>query len=97
MYLFGIKGTVWKEFIMVMKSGGCPHCGDKRFSKVKFADADNKKFRIDSPENIRSSWESLQKLKGTSHYSKEEFKQMEQKTVNAWKEHIAPEGPVLVE
>lgn len=73
---------------MFKKPGGCPHCGDRKFNAVRFVDAIKKKFPIDTPKNIKQSWDSLHEQRNINKYSKEEFKMMEEKVINAWIHHI---------
>ncbi len=77
---------------MQRKNGGCPHCGDKHFSNVKFADT-KKRHRIDTPENIRASWTAIQNARQKCLYSEAELRQMEERIINAWVQHISFEGP----
>lgn len=78
---------------MFKKPGGCPHCGDKKFNKVKFADSE-RKFPIDTPENIKQTWNTLHDKKNKSKYSKDVFKTLEEKIINAWIHHIGYDVPV---
>lgn len=78
---------------MFRKSGGCPHCGDRKFNKVKFADSVNKKLPIDTPENIRQSWDTLHEGKNANKFKQEEFKTFEGKIIDAWTRHIGKDIP----
>ena len=78
---------------MINKGGGCPHCGDRKFNKVKFADSSHKKFPIDTPENIKEAWSAIHDVRHTEKYSMEDVKAMEKKIINAWVRHINIEGP----
>lgn len=80
---------------MFRKSGGCPHCGDRKFNKVKFADSTNKKFPIDTPENIRQSWATLHEGKNENKFSKDILQTMEGKIIEAWRRHIGVDIPNL--
>ena len=78
---------------MFRKPGGCPHCGDKKLNKVKFADPENKKFPIDTPENIKAAWKTLHEEKNKGKYPKNILQSLEEKIINAWKLHIGGEAP----
>lgn len=78
---------------MFKKSGGCPHCGDRKFNNVKFADSANKKFPIDTPENIKQSWASLHEGKNANKFKMTDLKTMEQKIIDAWTRHIGKDIP----
>lgn len=80
---------------MQRKPGGCPHCGDSHFEKVKFADSGNKKLRIDTPENIKESWKSLERERKAGHYTDAQVRRLEEKIINAWIQHVNLEGPPL--
>lgn len=75
------------------KGGGCPHCGQRKFTHVKFADSVNKKYPIDTPEHIKAAWNALHSIKESDKYSKAELKTMEEKIINAWLRHVNLEGP----
>ena len=78
---------------MFRKDGGCPHCGDRKFNKVKFADSVHKKFPIDTPEHIKAAWDAIHDKRHNEKYPKEVMQAMEQKIINAWVRHISIEGP----
>ncbi len=80
---------------MQRKGGNCPHCGDKRFNNVKFADSERKRLRIDTPENIKASWVALQDERKRKMYSEAELRQMEERIINAWVQHISFEKPPM--
>lgn len=78
---------------MKNKGGGCPHCGQRKFTNVKFADSAHKKYPIDTPEHIKSSWEAIHALRDSNKYSEEALHVMEEKIINAWLRHVNLEGP----
>jgi predicted nucleic acid-binding Zn-ribbon protein len=78
---------------MFRKDGGCPHCGDRKFNKIKFADSFHKKLPIDTPEHIKNAWDMIHDKRHSEKYTEEEIKMMEKKILNAWIRHINVEGP----
>ena len=67
--------------------------GEHKYGDVKFADPENKKYPIDTPEHIRAAWNYIQKGKDAGKYSAEDVKSIKARIVAAWKDKIDPKGP----
>jgi hypothetical protein len=70
-----------------------PEEGEKKYGDVKFADAKNKKYPIDTEAHIRAAWNYINKPKNAAKYSAEDVKSIKSKIISAWKAKIDKEGP----
>jgi hypothetical protein len=70
-----------------------PKSGEKKYGDVKFADAKNKKYPIDTEAHIRAAWNYINKEKNAAKYSAEDAKSIKSAIVAAWKDKIDKEGP----
>ena len=70
-----------------------PKEGAKKYGSVKFADAKNKKYPIDSEKHIRAAWSYINMPKNAGKYSSEDVAAIKAKIVSAWKSKIDKEGP----
>jgi len=66
---------------------------EKEYGDVKYADAANKKYPIDTEEHIRAAWSYINMPKNAAKYSPEEVKAIKSKIVAAWKKVIDKAGP----
>jgi hypothetical protein len=66
---------------------------EKEYGDVKYADAANKKYPIDTEEHIRAAWSYINMPKNAAKYSPEEVKAIKSKIVSAWKKVIDKAGP----
>ena len=67
--------------------------GEKKYGDVKFADAKNKKYPIDTEEHIRAAWNYINKPANSGKYSTADAKSIKAAIVAAWKKTIDKEGP----
>ena len=70
-----------------------PKEGKAAYGNVKFADAKNKKYPIDSEEHIRAAWNYINKGKNAGKYSADDVSVIKGHIVSAWKEKIDKDGP----
>ena len=70
-----------------------PKEGEDKYGDVKFADAKNKKYPIDTEQHIRAAWNYINKEKNASKYSTEDLKSIKAAIVAAWKKKISSDGP----
>jgi hypothetical protein len=71
--------------------------GTSQYGDVKFADATNKKYPIDTPEHIRAAWNYINKAKNAAKYSDKDVAAIKAHIVAAWKSKIDKEGPPAAE
>jgi len=74
-----------------------PEEGKSKYGDVKFADAKNKKYPIDTEAHIRAAWNYINKPKNAAKYSAEDVKSIKGKIIAAWKSKIDKEGPPSAE
>jgi hypothetical protein len=70
-----------------------PKEGEHKYGDVKFADAKNKKYPIDTEAHIRAAWNYINKEKNAGKYSAEDLKTIKSHIVAAWKSKIDKDGP----
>lgn len=58
-----------------------------------FADEKNKKYKLDTEEQIRAAWNYIHQERNRSKYSAEDAKTIENKIIAAWKDKIDQDGP----
>jgi hypothetical protein len=75
------------------RSDVSPKEGEKKYGDVKFADAKNKKYPIDTEAHIRAAWNYINKPKNAAKYSSSDVSSIKSKIVSAWKAKIDKEGP----
>lgn len=63
------------------------------YGKVKYADAKNKKYPIDTVAHIRAAWNYINMPRNASKYSAAEVKQIKNHIIAAWKSKIDKKGP----
>ena len=89
---------VEKEFEKVAERKDVkPEEGEKKYGDVKFADAKNKKYPIDTVEHIRAAWNYINKGKNAAKYDAADLKSIKSKIIAAWKDKIDKEGPPSAE
>lgn len=71
--------------------------GESKYGNVKFADAVNKKYPIDTVEHIKAAWSYINKAKNADKYSASELDTVKANIVAAWKEKIDKDGPPSAE
>lgn len=67
--------------------------GEKKYGDVKFADPENSKYPIDTPEHIRAAWNYIHKRKNAGEYSGDKVAEIKRRIVSAWKSKIDKDGP----
>ncbi len=75
------------------QSDSDPKEGEDKYGDVKFADAKNKKYPIDTAKHIRAAWNYINKAKNAAKYDAEDLKSIKGKIIAAWKEKIDQDGP----
>ena len=70
-----------------------PDEGIKEYGDVEFADNFNKKYPIDNEEHIRAAWRYFHMPRDYEKYTEEDRQIILDRIINAWKEHISPDGP----
>lgn len=70
-----------------------PAEGENKYGNVKFADAKNKKYPIDTEEHIRAAWSYINKKKNADKYSADDLSAIKSNIESAWKKTIDKEGP----
>jgi hypothetical protein len=70
-----------------------PKEGKQKYGSMKFADAANKKYPIDTEEHIRAAWNYINKAKNSGKYSTEDAATIKGHIVSAWKDKIDKDGP----
>ena len=87
-------GTVEERvFKVAAREDVNPEEGKKRYGDVKFADAKNKKYPIDTEAHIRAAWNYINKPKNAGKYSAADLKTIKNKIIAAWKAKIDKDGP----
>lgn len=67
------------------------------YGNVRYADAKNKKYPVDTPAHIRAAWNYINMPRNAKKYSPAEVSQIKRKIVSAWKSKIGKEGPPSAE
>lgn len=70
-----------------------PKEGEDKYGDVKFADAENKKYPIDTEAHVRAAWNYINKEKNAAKYDAKDLETIKDKIVSAWKELIDDKGP----
>lgn len=75
------------------RNDATPEEGTKKYGDVKFADAKNKKYPIDTAAHIRAAWSYINKEKNAAEYSAKDLATIKSAIVAAWKDKIEKDGP----
>ncbi len=67
-----------------------------KYGDVKFADAKNKKYPIDTEAYIRATWSRINQEKNADKYDAADLKEIKDEIIAAWKEVIDKAGPPAV-
>lgn len=65
----------------------------EEYGSVTFADPENKKYPVDTPEHIRAAWSYINMPKNAAKYSASKVASIKRKIVSAWKSKIGKDGP----
>lgn len=70
---------------------------DKYGAGADFADAENKKYPLDTAKHIRAAWSYIHMPKNAKKYDAADLKTIKEKIVAAWKDKIDKAGPEAAE
>jgi len=97
-----VEGTEDNDFLKFLdgellkiaaRSDADPKEGESKYGDVKYADATNKKYPIDTPAHIRAAWNYINMPKNAAKYSGADARSIKSKIVSAWKSKIDAGGP----
>jgi hypothetical protein len=64
-----------------------PKEGERKYGEVQFADPENNKYPIDTPEHVRAAWSYINHKDNAAKYDKDEVKKIKERIKRAAKKH----------